>query len=129
MHLFDHLTPEVRVALGGILGILVVSSVLVFAVCKFRPQHDHSELVKRTRTWWIIAGLFGTFPLPEWGFLCFLGFVSFLALKEYLSLIPTCRRSPRANFGPIGAFRCSSIGYTCHGTGCSLSSYRCTCFC
>jgi len=99
MHLFDHLTPEVRVALGGILGILVVSSVLVFAVCKFRPQRDHSELVKRTRTWWIIAGLFGiSLALPEWGFLCFLGFVSFLALKEYLSLIPTRRADRRVLF-------------------------------
>ena len=99
MHLYDHLTPEVRIALAGILGILVVSSVLVIVICKLRQQRDHTELFKRTRTWWIIAGLFGVaLALPQWGFLCFLAFVSFLALKEYLSLIPTRRADRRVLF-------------------------------
>ncbi len=98
MHI-DHLTTEVRWALGGILLLLAISSTVIFVLCKTQPERDHTELALRMRTWWVIAGLFGfSLVLPRWGLLVFLGFVSFLALKEYLSLIPTRRADRRVLF-------------------------------
>jgi len=99
MNIFHHLPIEVQVALGLIFLALVAATVIVFVRCKLQPQRDSTELAQRMQTWWVIAGLFGiSLSLPQWGFLTFFAFVSFLALKEYLSLIPTRRADRRVLF-------------------------------
>jgi phosphatidate cytidylyltransferase len=98
MHI-DHLTTEVRWALAAILLILVIASAVVLVLRKLQPERDRTELARRVRTWWIIAGLFGcSLVLGERGLLVFLALVSFLALKEFLSLIPTRRADRRVLF-------------------------------
>jgi phosphatidate cytidylyltransferase len=53
----------------------------------------------RVRTWWVIAWTFGlAIMLSRGTSVAFLAFVSFLALKEYLSLIPTRRADRRVLF-------------------------------
>ncbi|WP_428635093.1 phosphatidate cytidylyltransferase, partial [Sedimenticola sp.] len=57
------------------------------------------ELSLRIRSWWFMVGLFSAAVLlgpiaATW----LLGFISFLALKEYLSLIPTRRSDRRVLF-------------------------------
>lgn len=95
----DHLLPEVRWSLGGITLALVVASLIVGLLRQLRPDRDYEELRLRVRTWWVIAGLFGiAVVLNRGASLTFLGFVSFLALKEYLSLIPTRRADRRVLF-------------------------------
>lgn len=95
----DHLLPEVRWSLGGIAFALVVASLIVGLLRQLRPDRDYEELRLRVRTWWVIAGLFGlAVVLNRGASLTFLGFVSFLALKEYLSLIPTRRADRRVLF-------------------------------
>ncbi len=94
-----HLTPNVLWALGGVVAVLVVASVIVAALCVARRDRDYSELKLRMRSWWWMIGIFfGAILLSPTASVVFLGFVSFLAFKEYLSLIATRRADRRALF-------------------------------
>lgn len=91
----DSLNPNLVWALGGILGILVVSTLLVFLLARMNRAKDFTELKLRIRSWWMMAGVFAlAIVLSRTVSLFFFAFISFLALKEYLSLIPT-RRADR----------------------------------
>ena len=77
-----------------ILAFLVIATAIIW-IAKFSPAQEE-ELKLRMKTWWyifvfLLGGLFA--PPPTLAF-C-LGLVSFLALKEYLSLIPTRRADRR----------------------------------
>ncbi len=87
--------PAILHAVAGIWVLLAVASIIVFALVKLRPEKNYSELVIRTKSWWVMLGMF-TFAMltSRVVSLCFLGFISFLALKEFFSMIPT-RRSDR----------------------------------
>jgi len=88
--------PHVRWAMGGIFGILVIATLAVWLVGKLRPGLDLGEMGQRIRSWWVMAVMFMlALALTRKISLVFFAFVSFLALKEYLSLIPT-RRADRS---------------------------------
>jgi phosphatidate cytidylyltransferase len=90
------LHPHVLWAMGGILGILVIATVVVWLVGMLRPGLDLGEMRQRIRSWWVMAAIFlVALALTRKISLVFFAFVSFLALKEYLSLIPT-RRADRS---------------------------------
>lgn len=95
----EHLPPEVKWTLAGILAALIIASV-TWRVLRWRkPGRDYRELHLRIRTWWIISALFGlALILSRSVSLLFLAFISFLAFKEYLSLIPTRRADHRVLF-------------------------------
>ncbi|MGH7645930.1 MAG: phosphatidate cytidylyltransferase [Gemmatimonadales bacterium] len=91
-----HLHPNVLAALAGIFGVLVVATVAVWLAGLLRPQLDLGEMRARIRSWWVMAAVFAVaLVLTRKISLVFFAFVSFLALKEYLSLIPT-RRADRS---------------------------------
>lgn len=92
-----HAIPQVILcAFAGIWGLLVLASVIVFALGRFNPQKDYRELALRTRSWWIMVAIFTViFMTSRTAALCFLGFISFLALKEFFSMIPTRRTDRR----------------------------------
>lgn len=78
--------------LVGIFTLLVLATIILFILRKFRPQYDWFELQQRINSWWIIVGLFSLAMLsPKEVALAFWGFLSFLSLKEYLTLTPTRR--------------------------------------
>jgi phosphatidate cytidylyltransferase len=82
--------PHVLWALGGIFALLVVASTAVWLIRRARPEVDLGEVPTRIRTWWIMAAVFAVaLGLSRNVSLFFFAFLSFLALKEYLSLIPT----------------------------------------
>ena len=84
--------PNVAWAIGGIFAVLALATVVTATLGWLRPELALSELRARNRTWWGMAALFSiAMVLSSTVSLVFLGFVSFLALKEYLSLIPTRR--------------------------------------
>lgn len=92
-------TPGVITIVIGIWALLVAASVIVFLLRRLKPEKDHTELVQRTRSWWVMIGIFTAAlvsgnNLSVWLF----GFISFLALKEYFSLIPTRRADRRVLF-------------------------------
>jgi len=81
---------NVQIALGVLLGVLVTATLLTWMVGRLRPHMELTEIRSRVRSWWVMAGLFGLALSLERGWaLSFFAWVSYLALKEYLSLIPT----------------------------------------
>ena len=82
--------------LAGVVALLALATVLGAVLARVRPDKDFRELNARIRSWWVMAGVFMlAIALSRAISLVFLAFMSFLALKEYLSLIPT-RRADRA---------------------------------
>ena len=87
---------NVLTAIGGVFAILVFATVAVWALGRARPEKDFSELSSRVRSWWTMVIVFAlALVLSRRISLVFFGFLSFLALKEYLSLIPTRRADRR----------------------------------
>lgn len=86
-------------ALGGIYVLLFIASLFIAWQQKRQPERNLTELVQRVRSWWIMVAIFSAALLfGATVTLIFLGLVSFLALKEYLSMIPTRRADRRVLF-------------------------------
>lgn len=97
--IFPELAPAVLWTLAGVFAVLVLAGLALAVLGGLRPEADMTELRARVRSWWLMAGIFGlALILSQTVSLVFLGFVSFLALKEYLSLIPTRRADRRVLF-------------------------------
>lgn len=78
--------------LAGIFSVLSFATIIAFILKKCRPQRDWQELQQRINSWWIIVILFSLAMLsPKGVALTFFGALSFLSLKEYLTLTPTRR--------------------------------------
>jgi phosphatidate cytidylyltransferase len=93
------LTPSMRWALGGIFVLLVIASLVTEILRRMKPQADWLELRRRVNSWWVMAGVFSlAMAASPRVSIAFFAFVSFLALKEYLSLIPTRRADRRVLF-------------------------------
>ncbi len=85
--------------LGAIFCILMAATVLVGLLRRRSPEADYAELSQRIRSWWVMVMIFTlAMVLNRSISLLFFALVSFLALKEYLSLIPTRRADRRVLF-------------------------------
>jgi phosphatidate cytidylyltransferase len=94
--ILSHLSPSVLWVSAGIFGVLTLATAIAILLSRLRPERDHRELLARIRSWWIMIGLFAVaLVLGRIATLVFFGLVSFLALKEYLSVIPTRRADRR----------------------------------
>ncbi|MCB1800478.1 MAG: phosphatidate cytidylyltransferase [Gammaproteobacteria bacterium] len=93
------LSQPLFIVLAGIFVALIVASAAVAWMQRRQPDKDHHELAQRVRSWWVMVAIFSVAlllgPLVT---VVFLGLVSFLALKEYLSMIPTRRADRRVLF-------------------------------
>ena len=77
-------------SLAVIFALLLVATVVNGLLVWRRPEKDWRELTLRIRTWWIIIILFSLAILsPHWLALTFFALVSFMALKEFLTLAPS----------------------------------------
>ena len=95
----SHLPPVLPYALGGIFVLLAIASLSIRLLQRARPARDFTELRLRIRTWWWIVAIFCLVVVPGPSVaLVVLGLVSFLAFKEFLSLIPTRRADYRVLF-------------------------------
>lgn len=91
--------PNVQYAAGIIIAVLMTATLTVILLRKSHPDRNYQELGSRIRTWWIITAMFaGVLLLSKGMALAFFAFISYLALKEYLSLIPTRRADRRVLF-------------------------------
>ena len=85
--------------LGGLFALLMVSTVIISILMRVHSERDYTELKQRVQSWWVMVVLFTlALVLNRTVALVFFAFVSFLALKEYLSLIPTRRVDRRILF-------------------------------
>jgi phosphatidate cytidylyltransferase len=92
-------SQTVLLCLAGLYGILAVASLALWSLRWRIPGQEHAELVQRIRSWWIIVSLFtAALVLSRRVSIGFFALVSFLALKEYLTIIPTHRADRRVMF-------------------------------
>jgi phosphatidate cytidylyltransferase len=90
--LTDFFSTPVHIAIGAIYALLILASTISFTFRKLKPSDAATELSKRVVSWWWMISVFTFAILTSRAVsFAFLGFMSFLALKEYLSLIPTRR--------------------------------------
>lgn len=81
--------------MGGVGALLLLATLISEGLPRLRGRPANAELVARVRAWWVMAGLLLLALLlsPEVS-IAFVMLISYLALKEYLTLIPQ-RRSDR----------------------------------
>jgi len=90
---------NVLFALAGLYLILITASAWVVILRWRTPEKDRTELAQRIRSWWIIVTVFtAAMAMNRTVSIIFFAFVSFLALKEYLSIVPTRRADRRVLF-------------------------------
>lgn len=92
-------SPNVLKCLAFVYLLLFSLSSWVFFLKKQNPQKDYTELTRRFKTFWIIALLLGFSLMIKPNIaLIFWAFVSYLALKEYFTIIPTRQIDRRVLF-------------------------------
>lgn len=95
--------PQLLWLFGGVLGILVVASLIGFAL-KVRVQSEPgratvANLNARIRAWWVMSAVFAlTLLSGGLGSTVLFALLSFLALREYITLTPTRRGDHRTLF-------------------------------
>ena len=98
-----NLDPQLVWAFAGVLGLLALSSliglVLKAVIRKPEAQATISNLNARIGAWWIMSAIFAlTLVIGPIGSLVLFGLMSFLALREYVTLLPTRRADHRTLF-------------------------------
>ncbi|HET9531423.1 MAG TPA: phosphatidate cytidylyltransferase, partial [Blastocatellia bacterium] len=92
-----------------VLGILIVATAAVLAIRAARPAKDFSELTARVRAWWFMAVLFfAVISFSNNVSLVFFAFLSFWAVKEYITLLKT---RPADHHGLVLTFLAIPIQY------------------
>jgi len=82
-----------------VLAVLVLASAAVAALRRLQPGRDHSELAARVRAWWIMAAIFfGAIAVSDTISLVFFAFLSYWAMKEYVTLLSTRPADHKALF-------------------------------
>lgn len=93
------LSNPVHASILAIFGLLLVSSIIVFFMRRKDEKDEHKELADRVKSWWFMIAIFSTAILtsPIVSVL-FFGLISFLAFKEFISIIPLRRADRRVLF-------------------------------
>ncbi len=82
-----------------VLALLVVASLFRLIIEKNHPEKDYTELRQRIQSWWWMIGiLFACMSLGTQYTIILFAFISFLALKEFLSIVPTRQADRRIIF-------------------------------
>lgn len=95
--------PELLLAIAGVAALLVTAT-LAGLLLKLRARDDRARatlenLNARIRAWWVMCGvLLVSFLAGRTGTLLLFGLLSFLALREYITLTPTRRGDHRTLF-------------------------------
>jgi phosphatidate cytidylyltransferase len=99
MSLLNFDITNVNYAMLGIFAVLSFASLIVFILTKKNPQKNYRELVLRMQSWWFIIIFFSLMVFAQIKIAIFcIAFISFLAFKEYLSLIPIRKSDHRVLF-------------------------------
>lgn len=101
---------EIAIVIGLIFGILVCASLLFWILRKVKPKGDYSELIRRTRSWWVMATVFVLATILH-SIITFiaLGLLSFLALRELSSISKNVREADRKVL--IWCYLCIPVQY------------------
>ncbi len=78
--------------LGGVVGLCSLGAVAGMILPLVQPNKDHTNLRERVGSWWVMIAILATALLLGWAAVVVLfAAVSFIALREFLSLAPTRR--------------------------------------
>ncbi|MGB9369001.1 MAG: phosphatidate cytidylyltransferase [Xanthobacteraceae bacterium] len=96
-------TEQTLALFGGIVGVLVVASLIGFLLerryASAGPSPVIENLNSRIKAWWVLVLAIGlAFALGKAGVIALFGFASFTALREYVTLVST-RRGDHAALG------------------------------
>lgn len=96
---WPNLSSSVQMAFYGVFFLLAAATAIVESLTRLRTERNYGELRLRVRTWWLIVGVFtAAVVFSKTVSVVVFAFISFLAFKEYLSLIPTRRSDHRVLF-------------------------------
>lgn len=108
-HLQLWVPASVLWVLGSVVGVLVLATAIVAWMRRGDGAGRHAELAARVKSWWVLVAIFALAISFRRGIaIAFFALLSFLALKEYLSLIPTRRADRRVLFW---AYLCVPLQY------------------
>ncbi len=94
-----NIPPHSLYTMLGVLGLLTLGSAVTMGLGLKNPSRDYSELRLRIRSWWIMVTiLFLVLVSSKTTAIVFFGFLSFLTLKEFLSIVPTRQADRRVIF-------------------------------
>lgn len=86
--MFD-IAENTLIAMIVVVGMLFAATISRLILQARNPKKDFSELRQRIQSWWWMVGLlFLVLILSKNTTIVFIGFLSFLALKEFLSIVP-----------------------------------------
>lgn len=94
--MFEQLTAPVATVFAALLGLLIVSSIAIRALAARNAHKDYTEVHLRIRTWWMMIAIVAiAICISRNATVGLMALISFLALKEFLSLVPTRRADRR----------------------------------
>ena len=89
---YADITRNIVTVFAAIGVVLVIATIITETLARRKPTETTRELRLRVRSWWIMVVMFALAVMANrLTALLFFAFVSFLALKEYFTLIPTRR--------------------------------------
>lgn len=93
------LHDPVHAALAGLFVFIGIVSIMTYALRRNDSEGKYKELSARMKSWWVMMAIFSiamvTSPLVS---VFFFALMSFLAFKEYISIIPLRRADRRVLF-------------------------------
>ncbi len=92
MNLSFILNDPANLGVSIVVGMLVIATVIVAALRRKDTEDNYKELSARVKSWWIMIAIFSfallSSPVVS---VIFFALISFLAFKEYVSIIPLRR--------------------------------------
>ncbi len=86
-------------AMLAVFAVLMAGSLITWRLRAKHPDKDYKELVLRVRSWWVmIAVVFTALVVSDTAAIVLFAVISFLALKEFFSIVPTRLTDRRAVF-------------------------------
>ncbi len=97
MTLFMHMLQNpVHIGISIVVGLLIAATLIVCILRRKDTEGKHKELSDRVKSWWIMIAVFSTAllssPIVS---VVFFALISFLAFKEYISIVPLRRADRR----------------------------------
>jgi phosphatidate cytidylyltransferase len=94
--LWNRIDPHAPYLIGGVIGVLVVASMIGFALKRTARSESAKRTIDnlnaRTKAWWIMTGVFAAaLAGGPAGIIILFALVSFQALRETITLTPTRR--------------------------------------
>src|SRR5690349_4110257 len=81
--------PTLLVGLAGVVALLSVAGAIATVLTALKPDRDYRELRQRIASWWVMVALLAGALLLGWqATVLAFALVSFMAMREFLSLAP-----------------------------------------